>query len=278
MAIEDNRILARKAVIRQVPAVTRSIAILRFLARSQAPVGVVQLANALGIIPSTCLHILRVLNSEGLVSFEPLTKKYQLGAGVLALANDFVSRNSLVQVVRPHLEDVSRRHRCTTVAVEPSGPDHYIVIAATSENQGMSVRVTVGTRVPAMISATGRCLAAYGHWSQAELKRKFARLRWQNPPSFETWYAEIEETRRRGYGLDVGNYIRGITIVAAPILGDGETVIGALVSVKVSDQLSASELETLACELQLAVARVRTQLGYAPREPAEASDTKRRSG
>ena len=255
----------KKAVIRQVPAVTRAVAILRFLARSQEPVGVVQLANALAIFPSTCLHILRVLNSEGLVSFDPATKKYQLGAGVLALANDFVSKNSLVQVVKPHLDEISRRHRCTTVAVEPSEPDHYIVIATASENHGMSVRVTAGTRVPTMVSATGRCLAAYGNWSPAELKRKFVRLRWQNPPSFETWYQEVEETRRRGYGLDIGNYILGITIVAAPILTDENNVIGALVSVAVSDQMKGPALEALARDLQTTTSRVQRQLGFGAR-------------
>ncbi len=266
MPNERSRAKAKKVVVRQVPAVSRAVAILRFLARSQSGVGVVQLANALGIVPSTCLHILRVLSSEGLVSFEPLSKKYQLGAGVLALANDFVSRNSFVQVVHPYLDEVSRRHRCTTVAVEPSGPDHYIVIAAASGSQAMSVRVRVGTRVPELISATGRCLAAYGNWSQAELKRRFARLRWENPPSFETWCTQVAETKRRGYGLDVGNYIRGITVVAVPILRDEDTVIGALVSVKVSDQLSPHQLEILAGELKTAAARVRAQLGYSPSE------------
>jgi DNA-binding IclR family transcriptional regulator len=279
MAAETAR-KPRKAVIRQVPAVTRAVAILRFLARSHAPVGVVQLANALDMFPSTCLHILRVLSNEGLVSFEALTKKYQLGAGVLVLANDFVSKNSLVQVVRPYLEEISRRHRCTAVAVEPSGPDHYIVIATTNETQGMSVRVATGTRMPTMVSATGRCLAAYGTWTQAELRRKFARLRWDNPPSFETWYSEVQEVRRRGFALDIGNYILGITIVAAPILTEEDTLIGALVSVAVSDQMKGAALEALSRELVGATERVRQQLGYAPKATATAAAAvrKRRAG
>ena len=265
MAIEAKR---KQMVVRQVPAVSRAVAILRFLARSHQPVGVVQIASALGIIPSTGLHILRVLHSEGLASFDPVSKKYQLGAGVLTLANEFASKNSLVQVVRPFLEQISHRHRCTAVAVEPSGPDYYIAIAAASGNQGMPVRVNVGTRLPTMVSATGRCLAAYGNWSLAELKRRFAKLRWENAPSFETWHAEVEETRRRGYGLDVGNYIRGITIVAVPILTGEEAVVGALVAVKVTDQLGTEEEKMLAEELKLAASRVRAQLGYALRDDA----------
>jgi hypothetical protein len=36
------------------------------------------IANQLGLIPSTCLHILRVLVAEELVAFDPDNKKYTL--------------------------------------------------------------------------------------------------------------------------------------------------------------------------------------------------------
>ena len=60
---------------RAVPAVTRALAILRFLARSAEPVGVNPMARELELVPSTCLHILRVLQDEGLVDFESATKR-----------------------------------------------------------------------------------------------------------------------------------------------------------------------------------------------------------
>jgi DNA-binding IclR family transcriptional regulator len=253
---------SKDPVIREVPAVTRAVSILKYLARVEAPVGVVQLANALKIIPSTCLHILRVLTSDGLVSFQPVSKKYQLGAGILALAKAFENKDAFVQAVRPHLESISARHQCTAVAVEPSGEDHFIVISAASVNTGMSVTVTVGTRVPAMISATGRCLAAFGTWPVAELKTKFNKLRWQNPPRFEAWLKEVEETKRRGYAIDVGNYIRGITVIAAPIFDDENAIIGGLVTVQLSDQMTPSAIKLRAGDLQRAGAKVGMELGY----------------
>jgi DNA-binding IclR family transcriptional regulator len=253
---------SRDPVIREVPAVTRAVTILKYLARVDAPVGVVQLANALKIIPSTCLHILRVLSGDGLVSFQPATKKYQLGAGILALAKAFENKDAFVQAARPHLEGISERHLCTAVAVESSGEDHFIVVSAASVNVGMSVTVTVGTRVPAMISATGRCLAAFGAWSVAELKAKFVKLRWQNPPKFEAWYKEVEETKRRGYATDIGNYIRGITVIAAPVFDDQNSIIGALVTVQLSDQMTPATIKVRAGELQRAAAKVGMELGY----------------
>ena len=50
--------------IRAVPAVTRAIAILRLLSRSRSPLGLKAIAQSLGLVPSTTLHILRALMAE----------------------------------------------------------------------------------------------------------------------------------------------------------------------------------------------------------------------
>ena len=54
-------------IVRAVPAVSRAIAILRLLGRTRAPMSGKAIAEALGLVPSTALHILRVLVAEELV-------------------------------------------------------------------------------------------------------------------------------------------------------------------------------------------------------------------
>ena len=77
---------------RAVPAVTRAIAILRLLGKVKEPMGVNAIAQALDLIPSTCLHILRTLVEEKLISVDGDTKRYRLGMGVLTLARSARSR------------------------------------------------------------------------------------------------------------------------------------------------------------------------------------------
>src|SRR5580693_1608860 len=72
--------------IRQVPALSRGIAILRLLGRSDEPLGVHAIARALNLVPSTCLHILRVLADEHLIAVDAATKKYSVAAGLVSLA------------------------------------------------------------------------------------------------------------------------------------------------------------------------------------------------
>lgn len=71
-------------------------------------------------------------------------------------------------------------------------------------------------------------MAAFGKHSTAELKKGFDALHWQNPPSFDMWLREVETTRKRGFSVDRGNYIAGVTVVAVPILDSKEHMAYAL--------------------------------------------------
>ena len=46
-------------------------------------------------------------------------------------------------------------------------------------------------------------------------KSLFVEDGWDNPPDFETWSSQVEQARRDGYGVDRGQYIGGVTIIAA---------------------------------------------------------------
>lgn len=203
--------------LRQVPAVSRAVAILRLLGRSEQPLGVNRIARDLGLVPSTCLHILRVLVHERLVAFDPETKRYSLDIGILAIARAAITRNDFASIIQPHLTALSQQFAITAIAVQMSGPGHMIVVALSKASVPFRLQVDLGSRFPALISATGRCVAAFGNSDMAELRKGFATLKWENPPGFEEWMEQVRQTRERGFGLDEGNYISGATIIAIPV-------------------------------------------------------------
>jgi DNA-binding IclR family transcriptional regulator len=246
---------------RHVPAVTRAIAILRFLSKTKEPIGVVPLARELKLIPSTCLHIIRVLSDEGLVAFNQQTKRYTLGPGVLSFASAYSLRNPFVQLVRTHLEQLSRAQNCAFAAVEESGPDHYIVVAVADVNAGLSVRLSSGTRFPAFVSATGQCFAAYSNLTIPQLKERFEKLRWDNPPAFASWLKQVQRTRALGYAVDVGNYILGISIVAVPVFNDSGTMLGCVAAVGLREQFVRDRLDSLIVSMRDVARQISRELG-----------------
>ncbi|WP_158926390.1 IclR family transcriptional regulator [Acidisphaera sp. S103] len=252
---------AKKAPrIRQVPALTRGIAILRLLGRTDEPLGVQAIARALGLVPSTCLHILRVLADENLVTADPVSKKYAVASGLVALARSALRQHTFPAVVQPDLDELAQRYGATAIGVEASGLEHMIVVAMARSDSPLRVHVDIGSRFPALISATGRCVAAFGTYPWAEIQAHFTKLRWDNPPTLAAWRKEVHAVRDAGYAVDDGRYIRGVSIVAAPVrMPNGS--INALVVVGVSEQMRRVGLTTVGEDLRTRAIRVSRALG-----------------
>jgi len=249
------------AAPRAVPAVTRGIAILRFLARSNEPVGVNAIARGVDIIPSTCLHILRALVAEEMVAVDPVTKGYSLDAGVVSLARSALRQDGFAGLVQPDLDRIASDFGITAIGVRVIGLQHMVVVAISHSELAFRLHVDIGSRFPALISATGRCLAAFSGYEDGDIENGFKALRWDNAPSYAAWRKEVEATWRTGIGLDAGNYIRGITILAAPVLGiDGHMTHG-VVAVGLSEQLRHAGHETVGAQLKAAADRITAQLG-----------------
>ena len=255
MAVDDG------PSTRAVPAVTRGVAILRLLARSREPLGVNAIAREIGIVPSTCLHILRALVAEGLVAIERGSKRYRLDAGVLTLARSALRQDGFSRQTQPELDALASNFPVTAIGVRVIALKHMIVVALSRAEASFRPHVDIGSRFPALISATGRCLAAFGHYSDAEIERAFRALRWDAAPNYKAWRTEVAETRRTGIGIDRGNYIRGVTIAAAPVFGIEGRMTHGLVAVAMSAQLGAGDAAAIGAELKSAAARVSAQLG-----------------
>jgi len=199
----------------RAPAVSRAATVLRLLASERFGLGVTEIARRAGLVPSTCLHVLRALVEEGFVAFEAETKSYRTGIGLLTLVRDGMASNDFRQAAQPILDRFAANYKVTAVAVELDSRDRMVVVALARSDSFISLHVNVGSRFPSLISATGRCVAAASHLSQHELKKKFDSLRWEQAPRFEDWYAEVEQARTEGAAIDRANYIRGLTIAAA---------------------------------------------------------------
>jgi DNA-binding IclR family transcriptional regulator len=244
----------------KAPAIARAVAILRLLGKSDAPLGVQAIARELGLVPSTCLYLLRAMVAEEFVSFDSDTKRYALEAGVLTLARHWLRRNRFTDLAQPVLDRLAQASDATMLGVHIVGLDHIIVVAMSQSGQSFQLSTQIGSRFPALISATGRCIAAFGDHPEAELEARFKTLRWDEPPSFEEWQAQVGQTRRQGYAVDAGNYISGITVVAAPVWRTRQKLSHALVAIGFDSVLKRNGLPALQDALLAASRTLSAQL------------------
>ena len=245
--------------VRAVPAVSRAIAILRLLGHARAPMGVKAIAEALELVPSTALHILRVLVAEELVKVDA-GKQYTLGMGTLALARASLESNDFPTRVQPHLDSLSCHYGVTAIGLELPNLEHMIVVALSRAQTPVRLHVDVGSRFPALISATGRCVAAFSGAPWSDIRKRFEALRWDAPPTLATWREEVGATRVNGYAIDDGQYIRGVSIVAAPVMMPDGT-INAVVMVGLREHMERAGLTALGEELHRRALRISHILG-----------------
>lgn len=234
----------------KAPAIARAAAIMRLLGRSDRPLGVQAIAKELGLVPSTCLYVLRALAEEELVAFDPDTKRYALEAGVLTLARQWLRRSRFTDLSQPILDQLAQGFGATMMGVQVIGLDHMIVVSLAQSLQDFQLSAHIGSRFPALISATGRCVAAFGDHDRDDLRARFDALRWDEAPGFDQWMDEVAQVRVRGYAIDEGNYIAGVTVLAAPVWkAAGGRFSHALVAAGIGSVLRRNGLDDLAAAL-----------------------------
>jgi DNA-binding IclR family transcriptional regulator len=237
----------------RAPAVSRAASVLRLLARQHTGLGVSEIARQVGLVPSTCLHVLRALVDEGFLAFDTEKKTYRTGVGLLTLVRDATMNSEYPRIVQPVLNKLAAHNGVSAVATELDGRERMVVVALSRASSVISLHVSVGSRFPALISATGRCVAAASGLSREGLRKRFETLQWEKAPRFEDWYADVERTRAEGVGIDRGNLVRGLTIVASLVPRGASRAVRAVAAVGFDHQMTERSLRQFKDQLREAV-------------------------
>ncbi len=228
---------------RQVKSVVGAAAVLRHLAQTDVPPGVNAIANATGLSPSSCFNILKTLAAEQLVSFDPANKSYALGPLLIRLARRALASPASISTMRPLLDRFARRGLAT--AIWEVNPQHRLILAAFLESDASTrIHMTLGQRLPLLAGAMGRCIAAAGDLPVRELRRRFNEVRWEQRPELPAYLEQVATAGVRGWAVDEGAFIRGITTVAAAVR-DGNEIRFCISNSMFAGQASAVELEEL---------------------------------
>lgn len=247
--------------IKLVNALARGIAILRYLAAKEEPVGVVRIARDLRINASTCFNLLRTLAHERLVVFDPTTKKYVPGLGQLELARSVLKQGGYVRLVHPRLERIADKYSVSVMLWQLVSPSRALLVDLAELRTPIRVHISVGQRLPSLIGALGRCFAAHLGLPKERVRAMFKELRWQNPPTFKQYWSEVEEARRDGFAFDIGRYNTNFATVAAPILGPDGHAVMAISAINFLNDLDRAHLSRLASDLRAVADEASLALG-----------------
>lgn len=237
--IADTKEDTRGSSVKRVPAVRRATSILWEMADRATPMNLSQISRAVDVIPSTCLHILRELVAARLVSYDPGSKTYQLGSGINDLARSAVKLNSFADLVKPRLQSIANRFNMTATATSKIDDQHLALAAFANPPNTISIRVTLGGRVPLMSGASGRIFAAFGGIPEKQVRRNFEKVKWVRPIDYQTWRAQVAQAVTDRYAEDREGFVEGVSTLAVPVYNADGTVTHTIGVFAIDSQLEA---------------------------------------
>jgi len=239
-----------------IEAIARGLDVIRVFAPGQPVMSLAAVAAASDLPRPTARRILLTLEQLGYVrqvgggagsTAGTLPGGFELTPRVLDLGMSYVLSRGLWEIARPHMEQlVARTHESSSIA-QLDGSD-IVYVARVAVPKIVALRVTIGTRFPAMQTSLGKVLLAGLPPSEAasvlaEPSRSGITARWQ--PDAAERAAALREVRARGWALTDGELAPAIRSVAVPLRdGDGK-VIAAL---NVNSHSAETSLEKLTGE------------------------------
>lgn len=254
----------------------KAIDVLEHLHDAGAARGITEIATALGVPKSSAHRLLKTLVRRGFAEQEA-AGRYRVGPALIALGLGALDREPIAALARPVLEAEAAAIGETVFLVAPRGRE--LVVLDKAEGQGfLRAAPKVGQVVPIAATAVGRLAMAFD-------PARFPLA--ANPPvaftaatqlSLEGVAAAIARARAEGFAMNRGEWIDGLSVVAAPVLGAHEppVFLGAVAVAAPSARLDALGPYAIA-QRTLAAARVISHR-HAGRDPAWRRNSPLRNG
>jgi DNA-binding IclR family transcriptional regulator len=218
----------------QVPAATRTLQVLRFLASQPDPVSLDRITRACALPRSTAYHLLTAMIEEGFVVHLPEEHRYGLGVAAFEVGSGFSRQEPLQRISRRVLADLVDRTGQTAHLAVLHGRDVLYVVEERAPGRPPLV-TDVGVRLPAHLTASGRAILSALPPAQVRAlypdASAFVDRHGTGPRTLSALRAVLSETRRRGHATEEGEVTPGLASVAAPVLDhNGHPVAGLAVT------------------------------------------------
>ncbi len=252
----------------QVPAATRTLLVLRFLASQPDPVPLDRLASAVGLPRSTAYHLINAMIEQGFVTHIAEERRYCLGVAAFEVGIGYARQAPLQRIAhRPLASLVDRIGHSAHLAV-PHGRDVLYVLEERAPGRAPLV-TDVGVRLPAHLTASGRAIMAALPASQVRAlypdKDAFVDRHGRGPQNLRALRAVLSETRRRGYATEDGEVTPGFASVATAVLDHNGFPVGGIATTY--DAREQVDLDQLVQAVSSTARTISRRIGGHQRDP-----------
>ncbi len=209
--------------------VSKALGLLDFLSRSDAPLGLTELARLSAFDKATTRRLLLELVANGFVEQDPDSRGYALGPALQMLGRAREGRFPLFRTCQPFVRALAEKTGETVHATEYCAG---ALVSVCIELSVRTIRVNLdhGQKLPLHATASGFAFLAASAPAFAEncLKKPLTGFTSKTPSSREALLQVIAETRARGYSISSQTFEDGVHSVGAAICDNAGKPVGAI--------------------------------------------------
>jgi DNA-binding IclR family transcriptional regulator len=232
--------------------------------------GAPELSRRLKIPRTTVFRLLQTLEALGFLERADKDRHYRLGVAVLRLGFEYLSSLELTDLGLPIIEALRTETGLTTHIVIRDGRDVVFVAKAQSHAPIFSsVKVNVGTRLPAYATTHGQVLM--GDMTLDDLKKLYPepeleRFTKQTPATVDDLYERVRDDAQRGFAISESSFERGISVVSVPVRNDTGRIVAVITTTIPRHEIDASLLDSgLIDKVRRAADELSQRLNYRPK-------------
>jgi len=244
-------------------SVVRAIEILDLMMERQAPVGVTDVIEALGIPKSTAYELIRTLVERRYIERKSDGRSYFLGPKLFELGMIYSAQIDLLKEAAPVVRDL-RDRTGETVQLSILDNDHMLVMLKEESPHPIRIISRVGSRVPINWAAAARLLVS--DLDDGVLTDMLSRTMRESPTGLAKMdvaevIADIRHFRKRGYATELNEANEHAGCVAAPVMDGLGRCVAALSVVAPEHRLEKGKREELVQAVVAAAGELSRRIG-----------------
>lgn len=202
-----------------VKSVVKVLDILEHLGSSQSAIGLSDLSRATGLSVSTAFRLLQTLMVRGYVEQEKANRTYSLGPRIFQMGSAYLRGSDLATIARPHLEAL-RDEVGETAYLVTFSQGEIVQLCKADGKQAVSAAIRPMVREPAYCTATGKVLLSALSPDEFEsylLTVEMQSFTLRTLTSKTELRREIRTVRKKGFALDLEEFVPNLCCVAIPV-------------------------------------------------------------
>ena len=249
-----------------IQSIHRAMQVLSLFTLSTPRLGISEMSRALNLHKATVQGLVKTLEGEQFLQQDQETRKYQLGLRLYELGYlKAISLEINQRASNPIYELAKRLQSLVHIAILQE--DSAIITLDSYPRSEPFLSRQFGPRIPLYCTALGKVFLAFMEQGEIEAYLEQTELFAYTPNTIvekDRLLEEIEETRKRGYSINLEEHLLNRAAIGAPIFGKDKGIEASISLVRDPRDIMGEQLKEVAKEVIDTALEISRLMGYFP--------------